>query len=257
MINKKNNRPKRLTRSFIPNVATVFNMFLGFLAITLIMEGEPIKAGWVMLVAGLFDAIDGKLARLFGLSSRFGTEFDSLADTISFCAVPSVLIYSIYVEGLPNLLGAVISFMPLLFGTIRLAKFNIDVDGSPKPYFTGLTTPLAAISFISYMLFNYQMYGDMGDPRLALVLIVSLSFLMVSPVRFPKFPLLSFKKGRSNNLRLMGLFIIFVTLIFYRGLVLFPLMTIYIFWSIIRWMLNHDRLEEKKQVNPSQKEYYE
>ena len=257
MINKKNNRPKRLTRSFIPNVATVFNMFLGFLAITLIMEGEPIKAGWVMLVAGLFDAIDGKLARLFGLSSRFGTEFDSLADTISFCAVPSVLIYSIYVEGLPTLLGAVISFMPLLFGTIRLAKFNIDMDGSPKPYFTGLTTPLAAISFISYMLFNYQMYGDMGDPRLALVLIVSLSFLMVSPVRFPKFPLLSFKKGRSNNLRLMGLFIIFVTLIFYRGLVLFPLMTIYIFWSIIRWMLNHDRLEEKKQVNPSQKKYYE
>ena len=257
MINKKNNRPKRLTRSFIPNVATVFNMFLGFLAITLIMEGEPIKAGWVMLVAGLFDAIDGKLARLFGLSSRFGTEFDSLADTISFCAVPSVLIYSIYVEGLPTLLGAVISFMPLLFGTIRLAKFNIDVDGSPKPYFTGLTTPLAAISFISYMLFNYQMYGDMGDPRLALVLVVSLSFLMVSPVRFPKFPLLSFKKGRSNNLRLMGLFIIFVTLIFYRGLVLFPLMTIYIFWSIIRWMLNHDRLEEEKQFNPSQKKYYE
>ena len=131
------------------------------------------------------------------------------------------------------------------------------MDGSPKPYFTGLTTPLAAISFISYMLFNYQMYGDMGDPRLALVLIFSLSFLMVSPVRFPKFPLLSFKKGRSNNLRLMGLFIIFVTLIFYRGLVLFPLMTIYIFWSIIRWMLNHDRLEEKKQVNPSQKKYYE
>ena len=257
MINKKNNRPKRLTRSFIPNVATVFNMFLGFLAIILIMEGEPIKAGWVMLVAGLFDAIDGKLARLFGLSSRFGTEFDSLADTISFCAVPSVLIYSIYVEGLPTLLGAVISFMPLLFGTIRLAKFNIDVDDSPKPYFTGFTTPLAAISFISYMLFNYQMYGDRGDPRLALVLIVSLSFLMVSPVRFPKFPLLSFKKGRSNNLRLMGLFIIFVTLIFYRGLVLFPLMTIYIFWSIIRWMLNHDRLEEEKQFNPSQKKYYE
>ena len=256
MINKKNYKPKRLKRSFIPNVATVFNMFLGFLAITLIMEGEPIKAGWVMLVAGLFDAIDGKLARLMGLSSRFGTEFDSLADTISFCAVPSVLIYSIYVEGLPTLLGAVISFMPLLFGTIRLAKFNIDVDGSPKPYFTGLTTPLAAISFISYMLFNYQMYGDMGDPRLALVLVVSLSFLMVSPVRFPKFPLLSFKKGRSNNLRLVGLLIVLVTLIFYRGLILFPLMMIYIFWSIIQWMLNHDLLEEEKQLNASQKKYH-
>ena len=257
MKNKKVHMPKRLKRSFIPNVATVFNMFLGFLAITLIMNDEPIKAGWVMLVAGLFDAIDGKLARLLGLSSRFGTEFDSLADTISFCAVPSVLIYSVYVEGLPSLLGAIISFMPLLFGTIRLAKFNIDVDDSPKPYFTGLTTPLAAIAFISYMLFNYQMYGDMGDPRLALVLAASLSFLMVSPIRFTKFPLLSFKKGRSNNLRLVGLFIILVTLIFYRGLVLFPLMTLYIFWSIIQWMLNHDRLEGETQIHARQNKYHE
>jgi CDP-diacylglycerol--serine O-phosphatidyltransferase len=257
MKNKKIHMPKRLKRSFIPNVATVFNMFLGFLAITLIMNDEPIKAGWVMLVAGLFDAIDGKLARLLGLSSRFGTEFDSLADTISFCAVPSVLIYSVYVEGLPSLLGAIISFMPLLFGTIRLAKFNVDVKGIPKPYFTGLTTPLAAIAFISYMLFNYQMYGDMGDPRLALVLAASLSFLMVSPIRFTKFPLLSFKKGRSNNLRLVGLFIILVTLIFYRGLVLFPLMTLYIFWSIIQWMLNHDRLEGETQIHARQNKYHE
>ncbi len=253
----KPKRPKKLKRSFIPNVATVFNMFLGFLSITLILNGEPIKAGWVMILGILFDVLDGKLARSMGLTSRFGTEFDSLADTITFCAVPSVLVYYTYVEGLPKLLGAAISFMPLLFGTIRLAKFNVATDDEPKPYFIGLTTPLGATTIVSFMLFNFEMYGDMGDPRLALVLIFSLSFLMVSPVRFPKFPLLSFKKGRSNNLRLMGLFIIFVTLIFYRGLVLFPLMTIYIFWSIIRWMLNHDRLEEKKQVNPSQKEYYE
>ena len=94
---------KRLKSSFIPNLATVFNMFLGFFAITLIQNGQPIQAGWVMMVAIFFDVIDGKLARLMGLTSRFGTEFDSLADTISFCAVPSVLIYSIYVDGLSNL----------------------------------------------------------------------------------------------------------------------------------------------------------
>ena len=97
----RTNKTKRLKRSFIPNVATIFNMFLGFMAITLILNGEPIKAGWVMMVGCLFDIIDGKLARLLGLSSRFGTEFDSLADSISFCAVPSILIYSVYVEGLP------------------------------------------------------------------------------------------------------------------------------------------------------------
>ena len=245
---KNNKKSKSLKRSFIPNLATVFNMFLGFLAITLILNGEPIKAGWVMMVAILFDVIDGKLARLMGLSSRFGTEFDSLADTISFCAVPSVLVYSIYVDGLPSLLKVIISFIPLLFGTIRLAKFNIISDENPKPYFIGLTTPLSAITIISFMLFNYQLYGDMGDPRLAIFLIIILSFLEISPVRFSKFPLLSLKKGRSNNLRLFGIFIALFTLVFFKGLVLFPLMSIYISWSIIQWMLNHDRLSGESQI---------
>jgi len=250
----RTNKTKRLKRSFIPNVATIFNMFLGFMAITLILNGEPIKAGWVMMVGCLFDIIDGKLARLLGLSSRFGTEFDSLADTISFCAVPSILIYSVYVEGLPYLLGAVISFMPLLFGTIRLARFNIDTGENPKPYFTGLTTPLAAITIISFMLYNYQSYGDMGDPRLALVLVAILSFLMISPVRFSKFPLLSFRKGRSNNMRLVGLIIVLLSIIFFRGLVLFPLMAIYIFWSITQWMLDHDRFKEEIDPKTHQRE---
>ena len=245
---KNNKKSKSLKRSFIPNLATVFNMFLGFLAITLILNDEPIKAGWVMMVAILFDVIDGKLARLMGLSSRFGTEFDSLADTISFCAVPSVLVYSIYVDGLPSLLKVIISFIALLFGTIRLAKFNIISDENPKPYFIGLTTPLSAITIISFMLFNYQLYGDMGDPRLAIFLIIILSFLEISPVRFSKFPLLSLKKGRSNNLRLFGIFIALFTLVFFKGLVLFPLMSIYISWSIIQWMLNHDRLSGESHI---------
>ena len=247
-----NKNTRKLKRTFIPNLATVFNMFLGFFAITLILNGEPIKAGWVTMVAIFFDVIDGKLARLMGLSSRFGTEFDSLADTISFCAVPSVLIYSIYVDGLPNLVKVIISFMPLLFGTIRLAKYNILSNDTPKPYFTGLTTPLAATTVISFMLFNFQFYEDMGDPRLALFIIIIISFLEISPVRFSKFPLLSLKKGRSNNLRLFGLLIVLVSLFFYQGLVLFPLMVLYLSWSIIQWMLDHDRLSGESHLRSSQ-----
>jgi CDP-diacylglycerol--serine O-phosphatidyltransferase len=254
MINEEKHRTKRLKSSFIPNVATVFNMFLGFLAITLILNGEPIKAGWVMMVGVFFDILDGKLARLMGLTSRFGTEFDSLADTISFCAVPSVLIYSIYVEGLPKLLGAVISFMPLLFGTIRLAKFNIDTSDEPKPYFIGLTTPLSAITIISFMLFNFQIYGNMGDPRLALFIVVIMSFLEISPVRFSKFPILSLNKGRTNNMHLVGLSIILVGLILFKGIVLFPLMLIYLSWSIIQWMLDNDRLNNESNVKSHYKD---
>ncbi|MDD9887705.1 MAG: CDP-diacylglycerol--serine O-phosphatidyltransferase [Candidatus Marinimicrobia bacterium] len=237
-----------MKRSFIPNVATVFNMFLGFLSITLILNGEPIKAGWVMILGILFDVLDGKLARSMGLTSRFGTEFDSLADTITFCAVPSVLVYYTYVEGLPKLLGAAISFMPLLFGTIRLAKFNVATDDEPKPYFIGLTTPLGATTIVSFMLFNFEMYGDMGDPRLALVLVALVSFLEISPVRITKFPLLSLKQGRSNNLRLIGLGLVLFGLLFYQGLILFPIIAIYISWSIIQWMLDHDRLSDDTQI---------
>jgi len=254
MINIDKNKPKRLKRSFIPNIATVFNMFLGFLAITLILNNEPIKAGWVMMVGVFFDVLDGKLARLMGLTSRFGTEFDSLADTISFCAVPSVLVYSVYVDGLPIILGAIISFMPLLFGTIRLAKFNIDSTDEPKPYFIGLTTPLAAITIIAFMLFNFQMYDDMGDPRLALFIVAIMSFLEVSPVRFSKFPILSLKKGRNNNLRLVGLFITLIGLFLFKGLILFPLMSIYISWSIIKWMLDRDRLSIQSSMESKSEE---
>lgn len=254
MTNISKNQPKRLKRSFIPNIATIFNMFLGFLAITLILNGEPIKAGWVMMVGVFFDVLDGKLARLMGLTSRFGTEFDSLADTVSFCAVPSVLVYSIYVDGLPIILGAAISFMPLLFGTIRLAKFNIDTTDKPKPYFIGLTTPLAAITIIAFMLFNYQLYGDMGDPRLALVIVAIMSFLEISPVRFSKFPILSIKNGRNNNLRLVGLAITLVGLLFFRGLILFPLMSIYIIWSIFKWMLDKDRLSIEPKLQSDSEE---
>ena len=98
------------------------------------------------------------------------------------------------------------------------------------------------------MLFNFQLYGNMGDPRLALLIIIIISFLEISPVRFSKFPLLSLKKGRSNNLRLFGLFIVLITLFLYKGLVLFPLMVIYLLWSIIQWILDHDRLSDESNI---------
>ena len=115
-----------MPKKFIPNIFTLINMFLGFLSIALIINNEPIKAGGFILIAGIFDVFDGKIARILGLESEFGMEFDSMADTISFCVVPSILIYSLYVDNMSKLIGTFISFMPLMFGTIRLAKFNIN-----------------------------------------------------------------------------------------------------------------------------------
>lgn len=205
-------------RRFIPNLITVINMFLGFMGIVMMIKGDPIRGGWLILFAGLCDVADGKLARMLGIPSKFGVEFDSFADTVSFCAAPSLLIYTVYVEGLPPLFGGLIAFTPLLFGTIRLARFNIIQEDDPKSFFTGLPTPVNAIIIVSYMLFNHQMFGDMGDPRIALPMIVALGFMMVSPVRFSKFPLLSFKKGKSNTLQLIGVVVVITSAILWKGI---------------------------------------
>lgn len=241
-------KQKGKKRRFIPNLITVINMFLGFMGIVMMIKGDPIRGGWLILFAGLCDAADGKLARMLGIPTKFGVEFDSFADTVSFCAAPSLLVYTVYVEGLPLLFGGLIAFTPLLFGTIRLARFNIMQEDDPKSFFTGLPTPINAIIIVSYMLFNHQVFGEMGDPRIALPMIVTLGFMMVSPVRFAKFPLLSFKKGKSNTLQLIGVVLLITSAILWKGIVLFPIMSFYVLWSTVKWMIDHDRFEEEVTI---------
>ena len=241
----------------IPNILTVLNMFLGFLAIGMLIKGDPVKAGWLILFAGVFDAVDGKIARLLGIPSRFGSEFDSFADTISFCVAPSVLIYTTYVQGLPPILGGLISFIPLLFGTIRLARFNVLQEEDPKPYFIGLTTPLNALFIFGYMLFSEKLSGNTGGPRIAILLVVIMGLLMISPVRFSKFPLISFRKGRRNTYRLLGVFILLISLIFLRGIVLFPLLSVYILWCVAAWVIHpHEIVDSMSIKNPSEREVF-
>ena len=241
---------RRKPKHFIPNILTLVNMFLGFMAIGLILNGHPLKAGVFVLIAGLFDVFDGKIARMLGIESRFGMEFDSMADTVSFCVVPSILVYSLYVDGLYPLLGGLIAFMPLMFGTIRLARYNIDQEsGEPKSYTLGLTTPIATITLFSYLFFNYQIHGDYGDPRTALMLVAALSFLMVSPIHFAKFPLFSFKSGRTNTILLLAFIFSMIILAIWQGFILMPLIAVYIGWNIINWLINPKRNDAPSEAD--------
>jgi len=224
-------------------------MFLGFLSIGLILNGMPLKAGIFILVAALFDAFDGKIARLLGIDSKFGLEFDSMADTVSFCVVPSILIYSLYVQGLPALIGGIISFIPLMFGTIRLAKFNLSPVDKNLNYFIGLPTPIAAITLFSYLFFNNQIYGGIGDPRTALMLTFSVAVLMISPIPFAKFPLFSFHLGIKNSISLITFFISLLLLYFFRGYVLLPMSLTYIILGIIKWLSNPHRYNDNSNYN--------
>jgi len=239
---KQMTRDRRINKRFIPNLITILNMFWGFVAIGLILNDKFVAAGWMILLAGFMDAIDGKVARLIGIPSKFGTEFDSLADTVSFCVAPSILVYKLYVTGLPPIAALVISFFPLMMGTIRLAKFNLIEE--TKPYYSGLTTPMNAILIFGFMLFNERLAGVPGDPRLALVLVILFGFMMNSRVRFGKLPKLTLKDGHRNTRQLIFILSLLLMVVIWKGLVVFPLLFIYTTWSTLDWVIHPNRFDE-------------
>jgi len=180
------------------------------------MGGHYFIACYFILAAGAFDSVDGKIARLIGIPTNFGKEIDSLADMVSFCLAPSILVYSLYTQNMPGISGEVIASAPLFMGAIRLARFNTEVfDGQPA-YFIGLPTPMNALSIASLVLFIEHFKIDnpeYSQPRLLLPLILSLSYLMVSRVHYAKFPLLNITSGRQNTLRLLGIILFMVVFV--------------------------------------------
>jgi CDP-diacylglycerol--serine O-phosphatidyltransferase len=194
-------------KQHLPSIFTLINLFLGFLAIINTMAGHYYIACYIILAAGAFDSVDGKIARLIGIPTNFGKEIDSLADMVSFCLAPSILVYSLYTQNMPGITGELIASAPLIMGAIRLARFNTEVYDEQPAYFTGLPTPMNALSIASLVLFIEHFKIDnpeYSQPRLLLPLILSLSYLMVCRVHYAKFPLLNFKSGRQNTLRLLA-----------------------------------------------------
>jgi len=230
----------RLKTSFIPSLFTILNLFSGFFAITKVIEGAYISAIILIILASIFDALDGKVARLIGKDSRFGIEFDSLADIVSFCLAPSILIYNVYLSEL-EIVGAMIAFFPLLFGAIRLARFNVIAQSTGrKSYYLGLPVPVSAITMTSYLWFNYSIYKNYGDPRILLPMVVTLSFLMVSKIRFSLLPHISFKRSIHYSIRSAIILLIFISMVIKPGFVIFPFFTLFIVYHIINWMNGYE-----------------
>ena len=238
----------------LPSLFTLINLFLGFIAIINIQQGNYAIACYVLLAAGAFDSVDGKLARMLSIPTNFGKEIDSLADMVSFCLAPSLLVYALYTQNMPGISGEVIASVPLIMGAIRLARFN-TIEDKPTDSFIGLPTPVNALAIASLVLFMEHIKlesPEYSQPRLLLPLILSLSYLMVSRVKFPKFPILNLKAGKQNNYRLFGvlLFVIcFSIAIFtgypYRVLALF--LACYILSGLVIHVINLGNIETKSQ----------
>ena len=121
----------RVTRSIIPNLFTAMNMFAGFFSILNSSQGEYLYAAWLIIIAAIFDALDGAVARLTKSSSELGVELDSLSDIVSFGAAPAILLYKSHLYTY-NTAGVLIAALLLLAGGFRLARFNVQLVGLKK-----------------------------------------------------------------------------------------------------------------------------
>ena len=170
----------------IPSLFTTGNLLCGYIALVRSVQGEFEWAAIALFIAALLDRLDGWVARLTGTTSDFGVQYDSLADVISFGMAPAVLVYLWALSSLP----APWSLAPFLFlvtSAARLARFNIQSPALDKRYFVGLPTPAAACAIAASVFYDPARVADTITASIVLVLVVTLSILMVSKVRYRSF----------------------------------------------------------------------
>ena len=231
------------TKSVIPNLFTTLNIFCGFLALVSMVEDKVVNACWLISLAAIFDLLDGQFARLTKTSSSFGIEFDSLADVVSFGVAPSILIYQVHLQYLGKL-GIIISSLPLIFGGIRLARFNVLYGHKAKTKFVGLPIPYSALHIASFVIFNYHFWDELHLSRILVPQLLLICGLMVSTVEYYTSPKFSFKQGRINSLRIIYFVAVSLTLAIDTQATFYPLLTAYILWGIVRYFYRQTRKGE-------------
>ena len=190
------------SRYVIPNGITAANVICGFLSILAASENQFIPAAWLIIAAGIFDLFDGRVARLFNATSRFGEEFDTLSDFLSFGIAPAFLYYQ-YLFREMGILGATLAIVYLLSVAFRLARFAMNTGKPSTGFFQGLSSPVSACTGVSFVLFTSPGNGGHSipethlGPEFAVFLILGLALLMVSNLRFPSFKSTNWRSPRG------------------------------------------------------------
>lgn len=192
-----------IPRVIVPSFFTLMNLFCGFLAIVQIADGNLQNGAWLIVFAGVFDALDGFMARLANASSPFGIELDSLSDVVSFGVAPGYMMYHFSLNTL-QAPGLILAALPAICGAIRLARFNIDTKVAETEKFKGLPIPVQAIMLVGFVLtFRNHLelfdFLDYGVNNIVIPMVLILSLLMVSTVPFDKIPRL--KRGQVRKYR--------------------------------------------------------
>jgi CDP-diacylglycerol--serine O-phosphatidyltransferase len=232
--NKLARRTQQLSRGvyILPNLCTTASLFCGFYSVVKSLAAQHIAAAWAILLAGVFDLLDGRVARLAKAESEFGIEYDSLVDLASFGLAPGILIYTWTLYGLGKI-GWLAAFLYFACGAMRLARYNLQHNTIEDKRFQGLPIPVAAYVLASFV--NFYHYFSPLPPKgsiLVLGMTVVLSLLMVSNIGYLSFKHLNFRRRESFFvlvLFVLGLFIIAVR----PEATMFVLIVAYVIYGII------------------------
>ena len=225
----------------IPSLFTCGNMCFGILSIISSVNGQFIRAAWFLVGALACDIIDGRIARMTNTTSEFGLQLDSLSDLVSFGIAPAMMMYMLVLNSMGKI-GVSIAVLFVICSALRLARFNaLARYGEVHKHFVGLPTPASAGVIISFVLsyellapqeyaLNFKTIPVLMELMPAFfkampIVIVVLSFLMVSNV-----PYLSFKRLKLSKVRTIELFALLLVLIIL--IVIFPQNTIFIIFSV-------------------------
>jgi len=235
----------------LPSIFTTFALFAGFYSIVASINGDFTLAAISIMVAMLWDTLDGRVARLTNTQSAFGAEYDSLSDLVSFGVAPALLVYLWSLSDLGRI-GWLAAFIYLACAALRLARFNTQVGASDKRYFQGLPSPASAgviASMIWLKFWNFE-YLDFGVVSLSYYIGVSLTILcgllMVSNVRFFSFK--EFDSTEKASFRFLLLTVLGFILLLYRpNVVLFTGFFIYMISGPLITMFGVYKRRQKKK----------
>ncbi len=210
----------------LPNMITTLALFSGFISVVASLDGEYIRASIAIIVAGVFDALDGRIARMTKTASLFGVQYDSLSDIVAFGIAPALLMYTAVLRPLGRF-GWLGAFLFLACGALRLARYNVQAQKVGQKHFTGLPIPAAAGVIAAGML----LVGDEGlkTGLLEVVVILAvylLSFLMVSTIPYPSLKQVVIPRRKAFQV-LAGLVVCLVLVANYPAHFLFSFGVIY------------------------------
>lgn len=226
-----------------PNLFTAASAFLGVIGVIASSSGQFEKAAIYILLSLVLDGLDGRVARLTNTTSKFGAEFDSLADVVAFGVAPAMLFYfSIGYQF--GKLGALFCALYVVFGAIRLARFNVMSGASEPSVFIGVPIPGAAVVLAMWIL-TYLKYPFMHGLEIAMLIGLGiLSFLMVSNIRYPSFKKIDMKKANMKK-------ILVILIVLFSLLYLYPIesttifITSYLLYGFLRGVYT---IAKKKKI---------